>query len=67
MASSYRTFRDLDWPLLVITLAICAAGVLQIYSATRDTIWHDAWWKQIVWVAGGVFCCGSLPPSITTR
>jgi rod shape determining protein RodA len=55
MASSYRTFRDLDWPLLVITLAICAAGVLQIYSATRDTIWHDAWWKQIVWVAGGVF------------
>jgi len=54
MASSYRTFRDLDWPLLVITLAICAAGVLQIYSATRDTIWHDAWWKQIVWVAGGV-------------
>jgi rod shape determining protein RodA len=54
MASSYRTFRDLDWPLLIITLAICAAGVLQIYSATRDTIWHDAWWKQIVWVAGGV-------------
>jgi len=54
MASSYRTFRDLDWPLLIITLAICAAGILQIYSATRDTIWHDAWWKQIVWVAGGV-------------
>ena len=53
MASSYRSFRDLDWPLLVITLAICAAGVLQIYSATHDTIWHDAWWKQIVWVAGG--------------
>lgn len=46
----YRSFRDLDWPLLVITLAICALGVLQIYSATRDTKWHDAWWKQIVWI-----------------
>src|SRR5512138_2930947 len=54
MASSYRTMRDLDWPLLLITLAICAVGILQIYSATHDTIWRDAWWKQIIWVAVGV-------------
>jgi len=47
----YRSFRDIDWPLLIITLIICALGVLQIYSATRDTRWHDAWWKQLVWIA----------------
>jgi rod shape determining protein RodA len=46
----YRSFRDLDWPLLIITLIICALGVLQIYSATLDTHWHDAWWKQIVYI-----------------
>ena len=47
----YRSFRDLDWPLLAITLIICALGVLQIYSATHDTQWQDAWWKQIIWIA----------------
>jgi rod shape determining protein RodA len=50
----YRTVRDLDWPLLIVTLAICGLGVLQIYSATLATKWEDAWWKQIVWVASGV-------------
>ena len=47
----YRSFRDLDWPLLVISLIISALGVLQIYSATRDTRWQDAWWKQLIWIA----------------
>jgi rod shape determining protein RodA len=46
----YRSFRDIDWPLLLIALIICAMGVLQIYSATHDTRWHDAWWKQLLWV-----------------
>ena len=47
----YRSYRDLDWPLLAVTLIICALGVLQIYSATRDTRWQDAWWKQLIWIA----------------
>ncbi|MDP9113426.1 MAG: rod shape-determining protein RodA [Acidobacteriota bacterium] len=47
----YRSYRDLDWPLLAVALIICALGVLQIYSATRDTHWQDAWWKQIIWIA----------------
>jgi rod shape determining protein RodA len=47
----YRSMRDLDWPLLAVTLIICALGVLQIYSATRDTKWHNAWWKQLVYIA----------------
>jgi rod shape determining protein RodA len=50
----YRTLRDLDWPLVIVTLAICALGVLQVYSATLATKWEDAWWKQIVWIASGV-------------
>ncbi len=52
----YRSFRDFDWPLLAITLIICALGVLQIYSATHDysSASHDyrsAWWKQILYIA----------------
>ncbi len=50
----YRTVRDLDWPLVAVTLALCGLGVLQIYSATASTKWQDAWWKQIVWVATGL-------------
>jgi rod shape determining protein RodA len=50
----YRSIWDLDWPLLLITLAICALGVLQIYSAAHETVWRDAWWKQIVWTGLGL-------------
>jgi rod shape determining protein RodA len=49
----YRPLRELDWPLLIVTLILCGLGVLQIYSATQGTHWADAWWKQIVWVASG--------------
>lgn len=51
----YRSFRDFDWALLIITIMICGVGVLQIFSATHDTpVWHDVWWKQIVWVGAGL-------------
>lgn len=50
----YRPIRELDWPLLIVTLILCGLGVLQIYSATQGTHWADAWWKQIVWVASGL-------------
>jgi rod shape determining protein RodA len=50
----YRSLRDLDWPLLIITLVICAMGILQIYSASHETVWSDAWWKQALWVLAGV-------------
>lgn len=49
-----HSIRDLDWTLLVIVLAICSVGILQIYSATRGTVWQDAWWKQILYVVGGL-------------
>lgn len=40
--------------MILFTLVLCALGVLQIYSATLDTVWKDAWWKQILFVATGV-------------
>ena len=52
-AATYRSIRDFDWGLLIVALTICAMGVLQIFSATHDTPWRDAWWKQIVWVFAG--------------
>jgi rod shape determining protein RodA len=51
----HLSLRDIDWPLTLIALLICAVGVLQIFSATRDTTWADAWWKQIVYIFGGLF------------
>src|ERR1017187_185944 len=50
----YLSARDLDWSLLLITLALCGIGVLQIYSATLDSPYHSAWWRQILYIAGGL-------------
>ena len=27
--------------------------MLQIFSATHDTHYSDAWWKQVIWIAAG--------------
>ena len=51
----YLSSRDIDWPLMLITLLICAIGVLQIFSSTLDSIWQDAWWKQIIYIFAGLF------------
>jgi rod shape determining protein RodA len=51
----HLSLRDIDWPLLLITMVICGVGVLQIYSATIETDYHGAWWKQILYVLGGLF------------
>ena len=52
--SKYLSPRDIDWTVLLIVLLICGVGVLQIYSATRDTDYTSAWWKQVVYVLGGL-------------
>jgi rod shape determining protein RodA len=49
------SFRDLDWALIIISLAISALGIMQIYSATYATQWRSAWWKQIIFVVVGLF------------
>ena len=50
----YLSTRDIDWTLLVIVLVICIAGAVQIYSATLDTPVHGAWWRQLLYIAGGL-------------
>ena len=53
--ASYRRLRDLDWPMLILALAIAALGILQIYSATLDSsLYSSAWWKQGVWLGAGL-------------
>src|SRR4051812_17115990 len=48
------SFRDLDWPLIIIALLISSLGVLQIYSATHDSQVQSSWWKQIVFIVIGI-------------
>ena len=49
-----RSLRDWDWLMVILSLALSGIGILQIYSATLDSKWRDAWWKQIVWVSLGL-------------
>ncbi len=50
----HLSLRDYDWPMFLIVLAICGLGVLQIYSATHGTVWHDSWWKQAIYIGAGI-------------
>ena len=53
--------------MLLITLLICAVGVLQIYSATRDTDYTSAWWKQVIYVLGGLIFNSQKGPEEMAR
>ncbi len=50
----YISFRDFDWLLLGFVLAICAIGVVQIYSATFNTKFAGAHIKQVYWILAGL-------------
>ncbi len=50
----YSSTRDQDWTLLGFVLAIAGLGVVQIYSATRETVWRGAHVRQILWILGGL-------------
>ena len=50
----YISFRDFDWVLLAFVLAICACGVLEIYSATAGTKFAGSHIRQVYWVVGGL-------------
>src|SRR5438270_9169204 len=45
--------KDFDWTMLLVVLVICGLGVLQIFSATHDTVWQGSWWKQVAFIAAG--------------
>jgi rod shape determining protein RodA len=48
------SFRDFDWVLLTFVLAICALGLLEIYSTTLGTKYSGAHIKQIYFILGGL-------------
>ncbi len=52
--SDERSWRDIDWTLLGAALAIAALGVIEIYSATRNTAWDNAHVRQMIWIAIGL-------------
>ena len=52
--SRYLSLRDLDWTMIGIAFVICIVGVIQIFSATLDTSSQGAWWKQAIYILGGV-------------
>ena len=52
--------RDFDWTMLLIVLAICSLGIVEIYSATHAASpgsklvgmhWRQFWWVMIGVVA----------------
>jgi len=45
--------RDYDWWLLAILGAICAIGVVEIYSATHGSSLAGMHWKQVRWLVLG--------------
>lgn len=48
--------RDFDWALLLIALAICSLGVVEIYSATHSSQLAGMHMRQLWWVMIGLGC-----------
>ena len=55
-----RVFQHFDWALLALVLAICAIGILSIFSAGFSTIGNSIpfYVKQIQWILVGLFFMG---------
>jgi len=51
--SEATTTRDYDWWLLAIVAAICALGVVEIYSATHGSVLAGMHLKQVRWLVIG--------------
>jgi rod shape determining protein RodA len=50
----FMSFRDFDWALLLMVLALCTISVLEIYSATLHTKYVGFHTKQLFWIAAGL-------------
>lgn len=48
------TFRDLDWLLLLVAVAIAGLGVVQIYSTTSHSVLAGEYRKQLDWILVGL-------------
>ena len=52
--SRWRRFRAaVDWPLIATMLALCAIGLLNLYSATRGVRHHAKFDTQVQWMIVG--------------
>jgi rod shape determining protein RodA len=52
--SRWRRFRAaVDWPLIAAMLALCALGLLNLYSATRGVRHHAKFDTQVQWMVVG--------------
>jgi len=50
----FLSFRDFDWALLGMVLALCTLSVFEIYSATLHTKYTGFHTKQVFWIVGGL-------------
>ena len=50
----FLSFRDFDWALLAMVIALCAVSVFEIYSATLHTKYSGYHTKQMFWIAAGL-------------
>ena len=46
--------RDADWTLIGLALSLSILGLIEIGSATRNTVWQDSHYRQVVWVVLGL-------------
>ena len=53
MTLNPRTLRELDWTMILLAIIISAIGISQIFTATHETRWYNAWWKQVAYVVVG--------------
>jgi len=51
-----RAFRDYDWLLLALVMALCAVGLLNLYSASYQTGLRS-FYRQLVWFVLGAGAC----------
>ncbi len=50
----FLSFRDFDWWLLALVLALCAVSVVEVHSSTVHTRFSSFGSRQIFWVGAGV-------------
>jgi rod shape determining protein RodA len=48
------SYRDFDWALLGMVMALCTISIFEIYSATLHTKYAGFHTKQLYWILGGI-------------
>ncbi len=50
----FLSFRDFDWPLLLLILAMCGVSLLEVYSTTVHTRFASFESKQLMFIGAGL-------------